>query len=456
MLFAITDIETTGGHAASNGITEIAVRIYDGNQVLQSWETLVNPGISIPDFIQKLTGITPEMVALAPRFEAIAPQLFELLQGKVFVAHNVNFDFSFLNHLLQQQGYELTCPRLCTVRYSRKLFPGLRSYSLGNLCRHFGIPVHNRHRAGGDATATVALLQHLRQHDRNNHLHTLLRKQSGEHYLPMHLNRTDVDQLPAAPGVYYFYDVKGKVIYVGKAVNLKKRVLSHFTSNNTSRQRQDFIREVQRISFTQCGSELMAAILETIEIRRLWPRYNKAAKKQETVYGFYTYENNAGYLQLVVERKKQYLPAWQYFYQLTEAHTALKEMANQWHLCYKRCNIDRSYQATCSAAHCKSGCTVSEQPDQWNQRLLQALEAERGRLPAFLIREPAWQEQEDVCVLVHNGRFYGMGCLPKSQQVLTLDAARTLLQPYPEYDAVRNLVRKQVQRFPQRIVPLME
>lgn len=454
MIFAVTDIETTGGHAAGNGITEIAVLVHDGNRVLERFETLVNPGCAIPDFIQKLTGITPEMVALAPRFESLAPQLFELLQGKIFVAHNVNFDFSFLNHLLLQQGFQLNCPRLCTVRYSRKLFPGLRSYSLGNLCRHFGIAIQNRHRAGGDATATAALLEHLLRHDRNNHLQTLLRKQSGEYYLPLHLNRTDIDGLPSGPGVYYFHDAKDRVIYVGKARNLKKRVVSHFTGNGSGRQRQEFIREVHRVSYASCGSELMASILEVIEIKRLWPRYNKASKHAEAVYGWYTYENNAGYLQLAVDRKKRYLPAWQYFYQPNEALLSLKALANKWQLCYKRCWVDRTPGTTCAAAYCTGRCHEAEAPAEWNQRLLFALETERTQANTFLIREPAVDSDEDVCVLIAEGRFYGMGCLNKQQQVYTVEAARSLLTPYPEYAYVRNLVHKHAAMYPQQVVPL--
>lgn len=455
MLFAIVDIETTGGHASSNGITEIAVIICEGNRVLERYESLVNPGRTIPDFIQKLTGITPEMVELAPRFEAIAPKIFEMLQGKVFVAHNVNFDFSFLHHLLKEQGFELNCMRLCTVRYARKLFPGLRSYSLGNLCRHFGISIHNRHRAGGDALATVRLFEHLRLNDRNNAIQTLLRKQSGEHYLPLHLNRSDIDALPTTPGIYYFSDVKGTVVYVGKARNLKKRVISHFVTNNTSWRRQEFLRAIHKISFTNCGSELMASILESIEIKRLWPRYNKAVKYQEAIYGLYTYENSAGYLQLAVERKRKYLPAWQYFYQASEAKLAVQEFANRWQLCYKRCQIDRTGNATCRAPHCSENCSLAASAELWNQRLLQTLEAERCQRSAFLIREPAWQQEQDVCVLVQNGSFYGMGCLPKNQPVHTVDEARHLLSPYPEYESVRNLIRKYALTFPQRIVVLV-
>ena len=267
MLYAIADIETTGGYASANSITEIAVYIYDGYEIIDQFETLVNPHQPIPHFIKVLTGISDEMVQLAPSFEEIAPRLYELFQGKVFVAHNVNFDYSFVNHQLQTLGFSLNCKKLCTVRYARKIFPKLDSYSLGNLCKYFNIPMQNRHRAGGDAKATVELFQLLKQRDVNNHLQTMIGKQSKEQFLPLYLNKEDIDHLPLTPGVYYFHDAKDKIVYVGKAIQLKKRVVSHFSNNKPSRQRQEFMRNIHRISYKQCGTELMASVLETIEIK---------------------------------------------------------------------------------------------------------------------------------------------------------------------------------------------
>lgn len=148
-MYAIVDIETTGGHASQFGITEIAVFIHDGNQVIKRFETLINPQQNIPSYITALTGINNAMVASAPIFEEIASDLFEILNGQIFIAHNVNFDYSFIHHHLKVAGYELNVKKLCTVRLGRKVFPGLPSYSLGKLCRTLDLPIENRHRAGG-------------------------------------------------------------------------------------------------------------------------------------------------------------------------------------------------------------------------------------------------------------------------------------------------------------------
>ncbi|MFI5154495.1 MAG: PolC-type DNA polymerase III, partial [Chitinophagales bacterium] len=150
-IFAIVDIETTGGYAANNGITEIAIVLHDGKTEIGRFESLVNPRQPVPRYIQALTGINDKMLADAPGFEEIAPTVFDYLKDSVFLAHNVNFDYSFVKFQLEAAGYELNSKKLCTVRLSRKIFPGLPSYSLGNLCRQFNIPNFQRHRAGGDA-----------------------------------------------------------------------------------------------------------------------------------------------------------------------------------------------------------------------------------------------------------------------------------------------------------------
>jgi len=178
-MYAIVDIETTGGYASGNGITEIAVFVHDGTKITRHFESLVNPRQPIPRYITALTGIDNEMVADAPAFEEIADVLHNLLRDNIFIAHSVNFDYSFVRHQLKNAGYELGAKKLCTVRLSKKVFPGLPSYSLGNLCRSLGIDVENRHRAGGDAKATVRLFEHMLSNGGQDHIDQMLKKSSG-------------------------------------------------------------------------------------------------------------------------------------------------------------------------------------------------------------------------------------------------------------------------------------
>ncbi|RZK42719.1 MAG: 3'-5' exonuclease, partial [Hymenobacter sp.] len=160
-MYAIIDLETTGGQPANDRITELAIYVHDGQQVVDSYTTLVNPGRSIPPFITQLTGITNDMVAAAPRFHEVARKVVEMTEGCVFVAHNVRFDYSFLKKEFADLGYNYSRKTLCTVRLSRSLIPGQPSYSLGKLCQSIGIPLNGRHRAAGDAEATAILFSRL-------------------------------------------------------------------------------------------------------------------------------------------------------------------------------------------------------------------------------------------------------------------------------------------------------
>ncbi|MBX9782458.1 MAG: GIY-YIG nuclease family protein [Chitinophagaceae bacterium] len=451
MLFAVTDIETTGGYASSHGITEIGVVIHDGQEIIRRFETLINPHQNIPYPIQKLTGITNEMVHLAPSFEEIAAELFELLQGKIFVAHNVNFDYSFLHHQLGALGYHLQCQKLCTVRYARKVSPKLASYSLGKLCAHFEIPVYNRHRAGGDAAATAELLKLLLKKDVNNHLYTMLKRQSKEQMLPVNLGREQIDELPLTPGVYYFHDAKDKIIYVGKAKMLRKRVVGHFSGNKPSLQRQEFLRTIHRISYQQCGTELMASVLETIEIKRLWPRYNRATKGFEAGYGLYLFEDGNGYLRLAVDRKHKNLQAVQIYFSRMEAMNELKRLAKEYSLCHKLCFIDRSHDDQCSNENCKGACVQEETAIDYNERVVTATKQLKQELPSFAIRERSYFNNSDACILMEDGKFYGMGYVPVDFDFSNGNDLKHRLQSYPEYQLVRSLINRYAMEQPETV-----
>ncbi|MCH5715081.1 3'-5' exonuclease [Niabella hibiscisoli] len=209
-MYAIVDIETTGGYADANGITEICIVVLDGSEVVERYETLINPLHRIPTYIEALTGISNAMVAEAPVFEEVAERIYELLKDKIFVAHSVNFDYSFVRNQLQACGYTYDANKLCTVRMSRKILPGYQSYSLGKLCNALGIKHVNHHRAGGDTDATVALFQMLLEHDQEGHILKSLKRTSKEHVLPPNVPKTDFENLPYTAGSIIFMTRKEK------------------------------------------------------------------------------------------------------------------------------------------------------------------------------------------------------------------------------------------------------
>ncbi|MEL7159768.1 MAG: exonuclease domain-containing protein, partial [Bacteroidota bacterium] len=236
--YAIIDVETTGGRASRHRVTEIGIVIFDGEKVLETYQTLVNPEMRIPAGITELTGITMEMVADAPKFHEVARRVVELTQDRIFVAHNSRFDYDFIREEYRRLGYTFSRKQLCTVRLTRKTYPGLPSYSLGNLTRHFGIKLDNHHRALADAEATTELLKLcLVGPNSAAEVKALVNRGITETKLPKKLKLSQIEGLPEDCGVYFFHDDTGRVIYVGKSKNIRSRVAQHFNDRTSKGKR---------------------------------------------------------------------------------------------------------------------------------------------------------------------------------------------------------------------------
>ena len=432
-MYAIVDIETTGGHASGNGITEIAVCIHDGTRIVETFHSLVNPNQNIPIYITALTGINNAMVASAPRFEDIAERIHLLLDDQIFVAHNVNFDYSFVKHQLKNSGYELNSKKLCTVRLGRKVFPGLPSYSLGNLCRSLDVEIENRHRAMGDAKATVILFEKMLDEGAQEHIDKMLKKTSAEQWLPLNLDKAVIASLPPKPGVYYFHNLKGKIIYVGKAINIKKRVSSHFTQNDGEKKRQHFLRMVANITFTACANELHALVLESAEIKRLWPKYNYSQKQPAQKYGLYSFEDNRGYIRLAIDKKKKNLRALYHFNMLHEGLVLLRKMAEEFELDMKLCYLDKTPLT-------EKDMEFLDAPLYYNGKIKKAMEALEEQLPTFAIVDEGLNKSEKLCMLVERGSFWGMGYIKSGKTPKDIYSLKELLEPYADNDFIRNSI----------------
>jgi DNA polymerase III subunit epsilon len=449
-MYAIVDIETTGGHANANGITEVAICIHDGKKVIKRFSTLVNPGRDIPIYIRALTGITNEMVQDAPPFEDVAADIYHLLHGKIFVAHNVNFDFSFIRYHLATAGYDLQCNKLCTVRLGRKIMPGLPSYSLGKLCRHLGIDNESRHRAAGDAEATAKLFSLLLQNDSGNHILEALKQRSKDQVLPANLPKADIDRLPFSPGVYYFHDEKGKVIYVGKARNVKKRVCSHFTGNNPGQQRQEFLRNIHHVTYQDCGTELIAFVLEAVEIKRLWPKYNRSLKRFEHAYGLYAFEDQRGYLRLAVDKRGKLSSPLYTCNSFLDGRNLILRLIDTYELCPKLCFIQTNNEPCTGVNQHLCACEGYETPEEYNKKVNHAIDELKQALPTFAIRDEGRKTDEHSCILIEKGQFYGMGYISHYFEANNLDQLKNYLTPYPSNDYIRNMVANYAVKFPER------
>ncbi len=445
--YAVVDIETTGGNAGGSRITEIAVLIHNGTEVTDRWETLVNPQQHIPLYITALTGISNEMVYEAPLFQDIAKELLELLNDRIFVAHNVNFDYSFVRHQLEEAGYKWTAPKLCTVRAARKIKPGLPSYSLGNLCRSLDISLENRHRAGGDADATAVLLSLLLEDDCEGEIQKMVKKTAPDQRLPPNLPPADFECLPEKPGVYYFYNAQRKVVYVGKAVNLKKRVASHFTGHKVTPQRQHFLRDIHGISFEECATELMALLLECTEIKKLWPVYNTSLKRFEPRYGLYEYTARSGYRYLAVGKVSRQLPCIELFGTINEGINFLRSLKEKFALDYRFCKYAVSTES--------EGVVVNDLSDlpsleEHNQLVQQAVDFVAEIKPSYYILDKGRTIDERSCIWVQEGHFYGMGYISNETVVTDAEEFKDFLTRYKSNTYIMQLISAYAFKYPDR------
>ncbi len=418
MLFAIVDIETTGGNPTQGGITEIAALVHDGEKIVDQFHTLINPERFIPGFITGLTGIDQQMVSDAPVFSDIAHRLFEFLKDKVFIAHNVNFDYSFIRESLKKEGYLLDVPKLCTVRLSRKAFPGYRSYGLGRICEQLSIKIENRHRAYGDAAATAVLFEKIFSTCPELVLGGL-KKNNGEAFLPPNISKEQYLKLPDATGVYYFHDAKGQVIYVGKALDIRSRFKGHFSGNTQDSEKTKLRSEIHDISWEVTGSEFLAYLIELLEIRRLWPKYNKAQKFKTSSWGLYQYEDSQGFIRFQVGKSTKGLFPLIQFDNHSEGWKFLMDKIKEYQLCPKLSGIQKVPNECYDVkiGNCKGACCGKEDVNVYNLRageLKESLNRQSGNL---LIKEKGRTAEEQTALYFENGVFSGYGYFSANETI---------------------------------------
>jgi len=450
--FAVVDIETTGGYAAGNGITEIAVFVTDGVNIVDTFYALLNPEAPIPPFIETLTGITNARVAGQPVFSAVAEELYGILKDKIFVAHNVNFDYSFLRFYLQKCGFELENKKLCTIRLARQIIPGLRSYGLGKLCGELGIKIENRHSASGDAFAAAELLHYFIKMDGTATIERMLKSSSGNMSLPPNVKLENINRLADRPGVYYFHDKKGKIIYVGKARDIKRRVKSHFSNNKPTKQKQEFLKKIYQISYKETATELMAFILEGIEIKRIWPEQNRSQKHVERIFGLYSYIDSRGYRRLFIEKKMAHIQPVYTFNHITEGYELLRTLIRSYSLCPHLCFLTAK-RDNCHLGDyvCDGACSGKESPETYNLRVDLCLDELKSNLPSFAIIDKGLKQDESSCILVEEGKFTAMGYVSSSVHK-ELQTLKSSLTKYPDNVYVRSLIFNFAERHPHQIL----
>ncbi|HEX3007142.1 MAG TPA: exonuclease domain-containing protein [Bacteroidales bacterium] len=410
-MYAIIDIETTGGSPKFEKITEIAIILHDGSCVKEEYATLVNPEKAIPYHITNLTGISNEMVADAPKFYEIAKKVVQMTDGCVFVAHNVNFDYRFVKEEFARLGYDFKRNTLCTVKLSRKIIPGKRSYSLGNLCDELGIIIKGRHRAMGDALATAKLFDILLSVESNAKSNLFQPQSINKQSLHPAFDVSCIANLPGKTGVYYFRNECGDIIYVGKSNDIQTRVISHF-SNNTTQKAIKMKSQIVSIDYEITGSELVALLLESEEIKKNKPIYNHAQRRTPSHCGIFQYTDANGYICLSVENNElNNSSPLTSFNTKAEAREFMSFLIQRYHLCQKLCGLYKSAGACFQhqLGECTGACCGAESPDVYNLRVQKALNYFEYDTKSFFVLDKGRSNDEISVVQIRNGKYIGFG-----------------------------------------------
>lgn len=441
-MFSIIDIETTGGNSKRDKITEIAIYIHDGNSVINSYSTLINPERPIPYFISNLTGIDDKMVRDAPKFYEVAQKIVELTNETVFIAHNVGFDYGFINQEFKNLGFDYKRKKLCTVQLSRKLLPGFGSYSLGKLCKHLNIQINGRHRAAGDALATVKLFEILIEKDANNLIKKHFKNNKAVFSIPQSIPNELIIPLPEKTGVYYFFDDDDNLIYIGKSNNIRSRVISHFNSNQTKKA-IEMKQKIKRIDYELTGSELIALLKESEEIKQNLPIFNRAQRRSLFNYGIFAELELDGYIHLKARKIIRQQNPIVSFHSLAEAKESLRKMCDEFELCLKFCGLYPT-EGSCfyqQIKRCRGACIGDEDSDTYNQRVENALDEYQFEDQNFIIVDQGRAIDEQCLVLVKNGKYLGYGYFDALYDELTSDSANLYIDQKADNKDTRQIIR---------------
>lgn len=444
-MYAILDIETTGGKYNEEGITEIAIYKFDGHEVVDQVISLVNPERPIQPFVVGLTGINNDMLRNAPKFYEIAKRILEITQDCILVAHNAKFDYRILRTEFRRLGYEYERETLCSVELSKKLLPGHASYSLGKLTKALGIPISSRHRADGDAIATVKLFKLLLQKDVDKEIIKANIKTKPKSSLDTKLIRI-VEELPSSTGVYYMHDDDGEIIYVGKSKNIRKRLNQHFTSESVkSREMQN---EVYVVTYEATGNELVALLKENQEIKKLKPKYNRALKRSVFNYGLYqTYDDN-GYLKLYYSKNQTKKTPITTFTNKNQARSFMDRIIEEFGLCLNLTGISNSDSAcfNYSIKKCFGACVSEESPEVYNKRIQAIIDKYSFSNQNMIVVDRGRETSEKSALLIENGIFMGVGYFDLNHQISHPDIIRSIITPMENDRDAQHIIQSYMRR----------
>jgi len=444
-LYAIVDIETTGGKYNEEGMTEIAIYKFDGHKIVDQFISLVNPEKEIQPFVVNLTGISSNMLTNAPKFYEVAKRIVEITDNCIIVAHNAKFDYRILRTEFKRLEYDYERQTLCTVELSKNLIPGKESYSLGKLVRALGIPLSDRHRASGDAQATLKLFQLLLSKDSEKTIIQEKIRLVPKFQMEPKL-KSIIDSVPSTTGVYYMHKADGEIIYIGKSNNIKKRVNQHFTGTTAKSKKMQLM--VTAVSFENTGSELVALLKECEEVKRNKPIFNRALRRTIFTHALYSFEDEQGYLNLKIDKadgRKQPITT---FANRQSAKSFMFKIVEDHQLCQKLTALYPT-KTNCfnyTIKECLGACIQQESVENYNERVLQIIDKHRYDNQNMVIVDRGRDVDERSAILIENGVFKGLGFYNLNFQINNIDILESIITPMENNRDVQHIIQSYLRR----------
>ena len=444
-MYAILDIETTGGKYNEEGITEIAIYKFDGHKVVDKFISLVNPEREIQPFVVNLTGINSKMLRTAPKFYEVAKRIVEITEDCIIVAHNSQFDYRILRTEFKRLGFGFKRKTLCTVELSKQLIPDQASYSLGKLTRALGIPVSDRHRANGDAMATVKLFKMLLSKDLDKHIikdnvkSEIIKRLKDNH-------KVIIDKLPAVTGVYYIHDENGEIIYIGKSKNIKHRINQHFTNTSTKSKKIQLL--AKSVTYEATGSELVALLKESEEIKRNKPLYNRALRRSIFTHGLFTFSDDNGYINLKIDKTNADKEPITTFSNMQSAKSFMFRVVEQYELCQKLTGLypTKSNCFNYTIKTCKGACINEETVLDYNARVEELIIKNSYENKNMVIIDQGRDIDEKSVVFIENGVFKGLGFFDLNHQINNIDVLKSIITPMENNRDSQHIIQSYLRR----------
>lgn len=407
--------------------------------------SLVNPEREIQPFVVNLTGINSNMLKNAPKFYEVAKRIVEITEDCIIVAHNSDFDYRILKTEFRRLGFPFKRKTLCTVELSQQLIPNMESYSLGKLTRALGIPVSDRHRANGDALATVKLFKMLLNKDSDKKIIKQAVKVEQKSKLAPNLKEI-IEALPSETGVYYIHDANGDIIYIGKSNNIRKRITQHFTNKNSKSKKIQV--KVAAVTYEKTGSELVALLKESEEIKANKPILNRALKRNQFTQGLYSFIDDNGYVNLRISPMKKDNKPITTFTNRKSGISFMNKMVETYELCNKLCGLEKT-ESSCfnyGIEECFGACIQNEQPELYNKRANAVIEKNTYDNKDMILIDRGRDIDEKSVILIEDGIFKGLGFFDLNHQINNREILESLITPMQNNRDTQHIIQSYMRR----------